>query len=176
METFVGKFLYLPLLAHSPLIRVIRLEPGSFDSPIQYRLHHVDLDTRPKYEALSYVWGNPNATIPIKLEAHGFPVTKNLERALRYFRYPDTARILWIDAICIDQKNIPERNQQVQRIGRIYQSATKVILWMGEERDNTVFGSPSPMPIEQIFENITAIPRSGADGAESYGAGLDSKS
>jgi len=176
METFVGTFPYLPLQPHSPLIRVVRLEPGSFDSPIQCRLHHVDLDTRPKYEALSYVWGDPDATIPIELEAHSFPVTKNLECALRYLRYPDTVRILWIDAICIDQKNIPERNQQVQRMGRIYQSASKVILWVGEEQDDTVFGSPSSMPIEQIFKNITAIFHFGAEGAESHVTDLDSKS
>ena len=80
METFVGKFPYLPLQPHSPLIRVVRLEPGSFDSPIRCRLHHVDLDTGPKYEALSYVWGDPDAAIPIELEAYSFPVTKNLFR------------------------------------------------------------------------------------------------
>ena len=176
METFIGKFPYLSLQPHSSLIRVVRLEPGSFDSPIRCRLHHVDLDTGPKYEALSYVWGDPDAAIPIELEAYSFPVTKNLERALRYLRYPDTVQILWIDAICIDQNNIPERNQQVQGMGRVYQLATKVILWVGEEQDGTVFGSPSSMPIEQIFKNITAICHFGAKDAGPDATDLDSES
>jgi hypothetical protein len=50
---------------------------------------------------------------------------------------PDVARTLWIDAICIDQENIPERNAQVLQMRSIYQNAKRVLIWVGEEDDDS---------------------------------------
>ncbi len=38
---------------------------------------------------------------------------------------------LWIDAICINQKDTPERNAQVEMMAQIYQSAKSVFVWLG---------------------------------------------
>jgi hypothetical protein len=152
METFVSSFHYQPLDAKSEIIRVVILQPGHFDTPIQCKLQHVDLDEKPWYEALSYVWGDPKATMPIQLENDpAFSVTRNLERALRYLRRGDAPRVLWIDAICIDQQNVPEKNHQVQKMTRIYESAGRVQLWVGEEDDPGPFGIMSPVPIHYFF-------------------------
>ena len=39
--------------------------------------------------------------------------------------------MLWIDAACINQQNVSERNHQVQMMGRIYSNATSVRAWLG---------------------------------------------
>ncbi|KAH8645762.1 heterokaryon incompatibility protein-domain-containing protein [Xylariales sp. PMI_506] len=56
-----------------------------------------------------------------------------MTEALKYLRYADRPRTMWIDAICINQNDIAERNKQVPRIGDIYKLALKVIAWTGPE-------------------------------------------
>jgi len=40
-------------------------------------------------------------------------------------------RVLWIDAICIDQADVEERNRQVELMAYIFGRAKKVIVWLG---------------------------------------------
>ncbi|KAI4224637.1 MAG: hypothetical protein L6R36_004512 [Xanthoria steineri] len=73
---------------------------------------------------------------------HGVPyssldVTRNLAVALQHLRYEHEPRVLWIDAICINQREVPERNAQVQRMGDIYRSARQTNIWLGPEEDNS---------------------------------------
>ena len=66
------------------------------------------------------------------------PVTRNLEQALRRLRpRGDTSRILWIDAISINQDDIEERSTQVQSMRDIFQLADRVLIWIGEEQDHS---------------------------------------
>ncbi|MCJ1291682.1 hypothetical protein MMC34_003227 [Xylographa carneopallida] len=60
-----------------------------------------------------------------------WPVTTNLETAMKYLRHEFAERILWIDAICIDQSNITERNSQVPLMQAIYSNAEVVHVWLG---------------------------------------------
>lgn len=64
-------------------------------------------------------------------------VTRNLEAALRQLLLRNRKRTLWIDALCINQDSIPERNDQVSKMGAIYQKAEGVAAWLGEARDNS---------------------------------------
>lgn len=89
------------------------------------------------YEALSYVWGDSFTTKTIFLNNALFHVTENLYIALQYLRLPNKSRTLWSDAICIDQRNITERNHQVAVIGEIYKNCSRVIAWLGETDDGT---------------------------------------
>ncbi|CAO2652387.1 Nn.00g006700.m01.CDS01, partial [Neocucurbitaria sp. VM-36] len=59
------------------------------------------------------------------------PITQNLELALRSLRLKEGSRLLWIDAICINQSDIYERNQQVERMAPIYSCAQNVVIWLG---------------------------------------------
>lgn len=61
----------------------------------------------------------------------------NLHAALLRLRDHCFERVLWVDAICIDQKNPKEQGQQVQLMARIYSSANRVIVWLGEETEET---------------------------------------
>lgn len=86
----------------------------------------------PEYEALSYAWGTPaRGESRISLNGSTFPVTSNLESALRALRYEDKDRVLWIDAVCINQDDLRERSEQVQIMANIYQRARATVAWAG---------------------------------------------
>jgi hypothetical protein len=104
-------------------------------------MRHASLDHCPEYEALSYHWGDAAVTWQIFLEGAVFFVTKNLEEALRYFIASGKSGCIWIDAICINQLDNEERTQQVQSITKIYESAIRVLVWlgMGDEDMKSVF-------------------------------------
>ncbi|KAF1922698.1 HET-domain-containing protein [Didymella exigua CBS 183.55] len=85
-----------------------------------------------RYEALSYAWGDPIFNRSIKLGGSHFAVTANLRVILRALRLTHQERVLWIDAVCIDQHNIQERSHQVSRMNDIYSHAANVVIWLGE--------------------------------------------
>lgn len=59
------------------------------------------------------------------------PVTKDPETALRHLRLGDRQRGLWVDAICINQADMPERMQQVSHMNIIYSKAEKTLfIWV----------------------------------------------
>ncbi|KAH7356247.1 heterokaryon incompatibility, partial [Pyrenochaeta sp. MPI-SDFR-AT-0127] len=90
------------------------------------------LDDPPPYQALSYTWGDLATTNTITLNGTPFAVRENLCNFLNRWRQAlQPMRFLWIDAICINQESIPERNHQVGMMGRIYSTATSVIAWLG---------------------------------------------
>lgn len=118
-------------------IRVLILEAGSSTDNISATLSVVSLDNRPKYEALSYAWGDPGITKEIRLCGHLFSVTTNLAAALRRIRALDKDRVVWVDALCINQVDILERNSQVQLMHIIYTLASNVLVWVGEDDETT---------------------------------------
>ncbi|VUC31274.1 unnamed protein product [Clonostachys rosea] len=133
-------------------IRLLTILPSSVDSPIECRLdsHQISVDEipracggvdiyelsraigrLPRYEALSYVWGSIHEETEISVNGQPHRVTKRLEAALRDLRNQDSERTMWIDALCIDQENAPEKSVQVLLMKRIYESASQVIAWLG---------------------------------------------
>ncbi|KAH6615333.1 heterokaryon incompatibility protein-domain-containing protein [Boeremia exigua] len=90
-------------------------------------------DQRLDYEALSYVWGKDYQDTPIYVDDQPRTVTVNLYQALKHLRHSHQAKIVWIDALCIDQGNLVERTHQVPLMRRIYAGATKTILWLGPD-------------------------------------------
>ena len=129
----MSSFKYLPLDGNKREIRLFKIPPRSLSDNIECDLIHASLDDWPSYEALSYTWGVPELTNSISLDNKEFLVTSNLAAALRQIQHQDEERIVWIDAICIDQSNIPERNQQVRQMRSIYQSANRVLVSLGPE-------------------------------------------
>lgn len=59
-----------------------------------------------------------------------FDVTSNLEAALRALRSRGHKKV-WVDALCINQKDLTERSLQVLRMGIIYSKAKNVLVWLG---------------------------------------------
>ncbi|KAK7994534.1 hypothetical protein PG991_016122 [Apiospora marii] len=101
---------------------------------VQCSLHRGSLhDLDGQFTALSYAWGDANVTEAIRLSGHLFNVTTNLAACLRQLaistKYQEIR--LWVDAICINQRDVNERNSQVQRMGDIYSLARSVVAWLG---------------------------------------------
>jgi hypothetical protein len=120
--------------------RVLQLLPGAFDDPIRCLFRLVALTPTAQqfpYEALSYVWGPAANLSVITVNAELFWIRRNLYEALRYLRYPEKTRLLWVDTICINQTDVLERSQQVMLQPRIYGGATGVLAWLGEPNDNS---------------------------------------
>ena len=133
---------------YSPLkgeqIRLLTLLPGKLNSPIRIRLHTTILSKNdvPAYEALSYTWGSADGPIDLFVDIsrksdQSLAMTQNLECALQHLRYVDKPRILWIDAICVNQQDLSERSKQVARMADIYTLAKEVLVWLGPEADNS---------------------------------------
>jgi hypothetical protein len=77
--------------------------------------------------------GSPQYTRQIYLGEVPYNVTKNLESALRHLRYVDRPRVLWVDALCINQRDLLERNSQITHMTGIYEKASEVVAWLGDE-------------------------------------------
>ena len=118
-------------------IRLLSILPGERDDDIECTLQVVPLSRDTGYEALSYAWDDSQATIPITLQGQGFQVTSNLHSALVELRRRLKPRVLWVDAVCIDQNNIVELGSQVQNMRKIYQYARQVLVWLGAARENS---------------------------------------
>jgi len=113
-------------------IRIIVLHPAhSQSAEIQCDIWHTRLGRRCNYIALSYTWGDPEHKHTILVNSRKFEVTTNLRDALCYLRNAERPSIFWIDAICINQDDIDERNQQVQIMRDIYSGAECVYAWIG---------------------------------------------
>jgi len=95
------------------------------------------LDENPEYEALSYTWGNATSQSKMRMNGKIVSVTQNLANALSDIRSSDSSRILWVDALCIDQNDLKERNHQVRQMGRIYHNAKQVLVWLGRPEVST---------------------------------------
>lgn len=66
-------------------------------------------DETPEYEALSYVWGPTSPAERMVLDGKEINITPNLASALRQLRWPSSKRLLWVDALCINQGDLEEK-------------------------------------------------------------------
>ena len=123
-------------------IRLLRLMPNKNDTAnircelFEYALRESDKATHP-YEALSYVWGGSDEPQSIFIDNQYLGVTLNLHAALLRLRYHDIPRIIWVDAVCINQADEKEKEHQIQSMAKIYGKASRVIVWLGETADDS---------------------------------------
>ncbi len=81
------------------------------------------LSSMPQYEALSYMWGSEEDPMILEIDGHQLSVRNNLWQALKQLRPKEGKRIMWVDALCIDQENNKERNHQVEQMSKIFAQA-----------------------------------------------------
>ncbi|KAF2187154.1 HET-domain-containing protein, partial [Zopfia rhizophila CBS 207.26] len=143
---------YQPVDASLRQIRLLAIQPGDGDGAICCSSSVCSLDDRPIYQTLSYAWGDPHVTDPILLDGVEFPVTVNLKDALRRLRKADDARIVWIDALCINQQDDVEKSEQVRLMSNIYLSCSQVFIWLGFQ-DPSDFDEESSETDEQSSSN-----------------------
>ena len=128
-------------------IRLVTIRPGAFEDPL-----HCTLTLHPlpcpgvDFDALSYCWGDLGDTLPITLchdyyttksEQQSFNVTRSLDLALRHLRSETGPRQkIWIDALCINQGSIRERNHAIAFMVDVYRQAREVVIFLGDEESH----------------------------------------
>lgn len=122
------------------LNRALHLRPGTGHDLVECNLTHTSLEGRPSYAALSYCWDIPQPQHIILCNGKKLPIRHNLYVALIHNRQPDKTISLWADAICINQDDLEERGRQVGLMKDIFHAASEVIVWLGEETDDSDIG------------------------------------
>jgi hypothetical protein len=164
-------YCYRPLQC-SDSLRILELLPGGPDEPLTCRVLEIRKSEDVSFEALSYTWGAPIFSRIIRDVDSGsvLRITENLFDALQALRLPNATRRLWIDAVCINQKDTPEQNQQVAHMDDVYRKAMLVVVWLGKEdcgkaigeldrigRDSDLYGVPKVFPFPQSLRDRTAL-------------------
>jgi hypothetical protein len=142
----LSRFSYKVLNENLREFRLLTLQPRSSpDEPIYVSIKTHKLSAPPPYEALSYVWGDfgPNNPPIVSIgEEEGLEVTPNLFYILLKLSLAEKERVMWIDAICIDQDDLDERSSQVQLMRDIYMKATRTIVFLGDDSLGTYWILP----------------------------------
>jgi len=128
------KYSRIPGATH---FRLLELRPGHRDGPIDITITITNFSDTPQYEALSYEWGEIEKVESIKCAGKNIAVTHRLLVALRQLRDNYQSRRLWVDAICINQEDASEKNQQVPLMRDIFSRATQVLIWLGSKGPRT---------------------------------------
>ena len=131
-ESNLEDYQYTPLPTTDKTIRLLCIPPAdNIADPLVCQMSQVRLIDKPEYTALSYTWGAPILDHHVVCDGRRLAITAHLDAALRRFR-ATTWRMLWVDAVCIDQTNIPERNYQVSIMKHIYSQAFRTFVYPGE--------------------------------------------
>ncbi|KAK3356844.1 heterokaryon incompatibility protein-domain-containing protein [Lasiosphaeria hispida] len=152
-------------LAYQPLtgtqIRLVRLKPRQPGDGLELDLIHVELDSKPHFYALSYVWGDAAVRKSAQVNGMAFDMTRSLYVALTYLQdtlyanesdlFEYEKDLLWIDALCINQSDMAEKSQQVPRMGEIYTSAHKVLAWLGKATTKKEHEKATTVLIDSVF-------------------------
>jgi hypothetical protein len=113
-------------------IRLIFIHPANDEGErLECTCLPFDIDKAPPYEALSYAWGTIQQPHEILCNGQAIGIQPSLLTALRRLRLSQSERVLWADAICINQSDNAEKSHQVPLMGRIYSNAERVIVWLG---------------------------------------------
>lgn len=170
--TSYAKSVYLPL-SNAQSIRLLKIHPGQWEEPLVCSLVHASIsepDNVVPYTALSYCWGtdsnvatmtltstminNTSTTPTAQIQEIQVSIKLNLFIALRYLRTgAGDPRVVWVDALCINQQDIQERNQQVSIIQNVYSCATDVCIWLGEESEKARVALEILKPFTALYES-----------------------
>ncbi|KAI1099464.1 heterokaryon incompatibility protein-domain-containing protein [Jackrogersella minutella] len=156
-KQYSDTFDYRPL---GPMdIRVLIIEPGMGDEPIRCRLVPSKM-IKNLFTALSYFWGEGEPIHEVHLTSHEaeggtnrgiIHVRSNLFVALKRFRDCKDERTMWIDALCINQKDTEERSGQIKKMHELYLHANNVCIWLG---DGTGEDAPDPKDCFEFLDKM----------------------
>ena len=156
---------YKPLDSAKSQIRLLEIHSANGADDVECSLITANLGENLQFTALSYVWGDESIVEPIVVDGHSIPVTVNLAAALRYAKqnwqneFPPREAAsfrLWVDALCINQKNTEERSSQVKLMGSLYTKAEMVLSWLGVGDEDVVLAMETLDLIARETKSITA--------------------
>lgn len=163
MSLFIGfgkrKSLYSTSVTRDgpPQFRLMKLDPGPWDQPLRCTLQTLPLNGAPHYKALSYAWDNgldsstsEPANLSVECNGISVAVSSNLYAALKRLRDVESPVHVWVDAICINQRDDLERTHQVQLMRDIYRKSHEVAIWLSEETKHDDVGQ------DLVLQNLEA--------------------
>lgn len=129
---------YTYQLLHGVLdIRLLRLLPATDNEPLSCEIVTASLTSDIPFTALSYVWGSDVRCFTVKTSQGFIRITASLNAALRSLRSQTQSRLIWADAVSINQSSNTEKSHQVSLMGRIYGAASNVVAYLGPESDGS---------------------------------------
>lgn len=164
----MAPFSYRPLENKSTEIRLLKILPGDRDGDIHCTMSTYNRDKAPLYVAVSYTWGPPTPTRDVRLDEQLLSITENCWYVLWQMRLCSAGNstvisssapiaaceIFWIDAICINQKDVFEKSAQVQSMGQIYENAVFTATCLGEAgEDSQAFVEMVPLAVEWYLDD-----------------------
>ena len=149
--------LYTSLDSSLKEVRLLTVYPSEDSGAIiRSRLHKVQLanDPKPEYETISYVWGDPTPKEWILIDSCRIQIPTSSDAVLRAIRHHSQPRTIWLDAVCIDQTNVREREQQVTLMEDVYRNTQNGIIYLGEgDQDLYLAKSQIDALMEEIMED-----------------------
>ncbi|KAI1166695.1 heterokaryon incompatibility protein-domain-containing protein [Nemania serpens] len=131
-----SKYSYEPLDPTKRSLRLLRLRRGG-GQEIQCELIPTTFGDELQYDAVSYTWGPDFKAATVNIDGKKLSITFNLNLILQDLRSLEVDRILWVDAICIDQSNEVEKGHQVQQMRDIFRSAERVLFCISRPTEHT---------------------------------------
>lgn len=127
--------LYRSLNTEREEFRLLVVHAGQDDDLISGHLQPASFKTKPypQYETISYCWGDQSSVTPIRLNGRIVSAPASSVAAVKCVRLPEDDRVIWIDALCIDQADLDERAHQVAMMASIYSKSTGNLIYLGEE-------------------------------------------
>ncbi|PMD62552.1 HET-domain-containing protein [Hyaloscypha bicolor E] len=152
--------LYTPLNKSRQEIRLLMILPSG--DTVACLMKTVSLYDAPSFVALSYLWGDPSNRKEIEVNGQTISVTTNLVAALEHVgavlgispAQHNSPAELWVDAICINQSDVDERNYQVALMRSIFSSAACVFGWLGSGDDEMTLAIESLNLIGEALYNL----------------------
>lgn len=135
-----GTELYRPLNPLLQQIRLLTILPGNFHDEVRCMMNVASLNHevihRQRYETISYVWGDPGLRGSIRVNGETVNVPQSSMAALRRMRLTDVERVVWIDAICINQGDNSEKSSQVALMSDIYERGDHNLIFLGDDEED----------------------------------------
>jgi len=131
--------IYAERLRSGNQIRILHIRPSPKPSRrLECELKLINLDDAPVYEALSYVWGIDPPSITIICNSQRLKIRPEISYALVRLRLKHITRIIWADALCINQDDNQEKSHQVPLMRKIYSQAARVNVWLGHGDESVI--------------------------------------
>lgn len=132
-----GDIIYTPL-QRPDSIRLLVIGHGAEDARLNLSMIDMSLATKIPYLALSYAWEGDRKTKEVLVGDARVSITSTVDSAILYIRelldhFPGESIGLWIDAICINQKDNKEKGLQVRLMADIYRDSKQVLVYLGHE-------------------------------------------
>lgn len=132
-------FTYYNLPDPATHIRLLNITSAHESIPVECFLSEWNIESAPSYNAISYTWGNPISNTTIVINNQCVAARANCEYALRQAYRCDNRPPTWINALCVNQKNIPEKECTSCNDGTNIQLAQRVLACVGHHSDDSEY-------------------------------------